>query len=204
MPPQLLRARKEPTQARSQATVQTILAAAARVLAKESLAGFNTNRIAEIAGVSVGSLYQYFPNKAALVVALIEREQDRLATALDATVEACAALTLHDGLHRLARLAIEQQYQSPVFAAALDHEERRLPIATRLAASDRRLGAAVVRFLVDHQAELPADRVSDEVARDLLLIARALVEAEAGSARVPPQTLQDRLVRALSGYLMGP
>ena len=59
--------------------MEAILAAAARVLARESLAGFNTNRVAEVAGVSVGSLYQYFPNKAALVAALIEREQARYA-----------------------------------------------------------------------------------------------------------------------------
>jgi AcrR family transcriptional regulator len=52
-----------PSQLRSLATVQLILPAAARVLARESLAGFNTNRVAEVAGISVGSLYQYFPSK---------------------------------------------------------------------------------------------------------------------------------------------
>jgi AcrR family transcriptional regulator len=81
-----LEARKAPKQARSLATVQAILTAGARVLAQESLAGFNTNRIAEVAGVSVGSLYQYFPNKAALAVALIEQERERLAVALEAAV----------------------------------------------------------------------------------------------------------------------
>jgi AcrR family transcriptional regulator len=204
MPRPSLQARKEPRQARSVATVESILAAAARVLAGESLAGFNTNRVAEVAGVSVGSLYQYFPNKAALVAALIEREHEQLARALEAAVEAAATRSLDDGLHALARLAIEQQYRDPVYAAALDHEERRLPIATQLAESDARLGRAIMTFLADHSAELPADGLSPEVARDLLLITRALVEADAQDGRRPPESLLPRLVRALRGYLLVP
>ena len=65
--------RKRPQQARSKATVDTILDAAARVLRERGYDDATTNRIAEVAGVSVGSLYQYFPNKESLVRALIER-----------------------------------------------------------------------------------------------------------------------------------
>jgi AcrR family transcriptional regulator len=196
-----IQARKEPKQRRSQATVEAILGAAARVLAQESLAGFNTNRVAEVAGVSVGSLYQYFPNKAALVVALIEREHEALAQALEGTVAASAAQTLDDGLGELARLAIDQQYRDPVYAAALDHEERRLPIAQQVAASEARLGQAVMVFLGQHGSELSSDAVSPIVARDLLLITRALVEADAQNGNKAPPHLHDRLLRALRGYL---
>jgi AcrR family transcriptional regulator len=202
MPRIQLRARKAPKQTRSQATVETILAAAARVLAKQSLAGFNTNRVAEVAGVSVGSLYQYFPNKAALVSALIDREHQRLAMALEAAVVDSAGSSLRERLHTLARLAIDQQYRDPIYAAALDHEERRLPIAARLRQHDQRLGQAVLEFLTQHRRELPAGRVSAVVARDLLLITRALVEADAQDAALPPPDLEDRLVHALAGYLL--
>lgn len=65
--------RKSPRQARSQATVTAILDAAARVLVERGYAATNTNVVAELAGVSVGSLYQYFPNKDALIAALHER-----------------------------------------------------------------------------------------------------------------------------------
>jgi AcrR family transcriptional regulator len=65
--------RKQPSQERSRATVEVILAAATRVLCKHGYDGATTNQIAEQAGVSVGSLYQYFPNKEAIVGALIER-----------------------------------------------------------------------------------------------------------------------------------
>jgi AcrR family transcriptional regulator len=71
-----LRPRKKPTQARSRATVDAILAAAAQVLQVKGYAGATTDRIAERAGVSVGSLYQYFPNKDALLVALAEQHID--------------------------------------------------------------------------------------------------------------------------------
>jgi AcrR family transcriptional regulator len=77
MPPRAqLRPRKKPTQARSKATVDAILAAAAQVLRAKGYAAATTDRIAERAGVSVGSLYQYFPNKDVILVALAERHID--------------------------------------------------------------------------------------------------------------------------------
>jgi AcrR family transcriptional regulator len=189
-----LRPRKAPRQARSAATVETILAAAARVLRRQSLAGFNTNRVAEVAGVSVGSLYQYFPNKAALVAALIDREQERLAQALEDLVAAHAKSSLHDTLQAVAALAIAQQYNDPVYAAALDHEEQRLPLGSRLQ-------IAAAQALIDrHRAGCSPDLPAD-AARDLLLITKALVEADAQGSRTPPPGLQARIVRALCGYL---
>src|SRR6202035_3536546 len=62
--------RKQPHQARSSELVATILEAAVQVLAKEGAQRFTTARVAEKAGVSVGSLYQYFPNKAAILFRL--------------------------------------------------------------------------------------------------------------------------------------
>lgn len=65
--------RKLPTQGRAKGTVDAILEATARILVSEGFEHASTNRIAEMAGVSIGSLYQYFPNKEALVAALIDR-----------------------------------------------------------------------------------------------------------------------------------
>ncbi len=62
--------RKQPKQARATELVAAILQAAAQVLASEGAQRFTTTRVAEKAGVSVGSLYQYFPNKAALLFRL--------------------------------------------------------------------------------------------------------------------------------------
>jgi AcrR family transcriptional regulator len=65
--------RKKPTQRRSQETVDVILGATARVLRSTGYGRASTNRIALVAGVSIGSLYQYFPSKEALVAALVDR-----------------------------------------------------------------------------------------------------------------------------------
>jgi len=65
--------RKEPRHARSRATVESIVQAGARVLGDRGWAGFNTNEVADTAGVSIGSLYQYFPDKEALLEAILQR-----------------------------------------------------------------------------------------------------------------------------------
>ncbi len=73
-----LEPRKRPRQRRSRDTVDAILRATARVLVAEGYDRANTNRIAEVAGVSVGSLYQYFPNKQALVAALVREHCEEM------------------------------------------------------------------------------------------------------------------------------
>ena len=74
----LIKARKVATQERSRATVDALVEATARILVREGFDKASTNRIAEVAGVSVGSLYQYFPSKEALVAAVIERHQQAI------------------------------------------------------------------------------------------------------------------------------
>ncbi len=79
--------RKEPKQARSADLVVAILQAAVQVLAKEGAQRFTTARVAEKAGVSVGSLYQYFPNKAAILFRLQTDEWRQTADLLRAILE---------------------------------------------------------------------------------------------------------------------
>lgn len=180
--------------------VTAIVDAAARVLATESLQGFNTNRVAEVAGVSVGSIYQYFPNKAALVAALIERAQTELTEAVESAVQAAEGLSLEESLAALAQVAIEQQYRKPLLAAALDHEERRLPVQKVVGDAERRMLACVASLLRRHGAEL-APGSPESAARDCLVITKALVEADSAHALRPPADLGARIVRALMGYL---
>ncbi|SCB42141.1 TetR/AcrR family transcriptional regulator [Rhizobium multihospitium] len=68
--------RKEPSQARSRATVDAIVESGARVLGERGWAGFTTNTVAAVAGISIGSLYQYFPDKLSLVEAIRRRHLD--------------------------------------------------------------------------------------------------------------------------------
>lgn len=192
--------RKLASQKRSQATVDAILTAATRVLSRESLAGFNTNRVAEVAGVSIGSLYQYFPNKAAIVVALIDRDHAALADSLEALLARPAQGSLRETLTDLANVLIDQQYGDSVYAAAIDHEERRLPLDAHSHQAEMRFAAVATALIARHRREI-SPTISDSAPRDLLLIARAIVEAESGPGKKPPKDLSSRILRALLGYL---
>ena len=77
-PQPLVKMRKKPTQARAGATVDAIVEAAAQVLQKEGEEGLTTARVAARAGVSIGSIYQYFPNKDAILLALIRKEREAI------------------------------------------------------------------------------------------------------------------------------
>src|SRR5471032_3642943 len=83
--------RKTPSQTRALRTVDTLFEAATRILASEGEAGFTTNRIAERAGFSIGTLYQYFPSKEAIVVALVRHHRDRVLRELDVMLDRCVA-----------------------------------------------------------------------------------------------------------------
>lgn len=80
--PTALKPRKKPTQERSTATVDAIVEAAIRILRRDGWAGLTTTRVAEVAGVSVGSLYQYFPNRAAIAVEIVRRRTRHFLTAV--------------------------------------------------------------------------------------------------------------------------
>lgn len=87
--------RREPTQARSQATMETLYEATAQIIEQEGFEALSTNKIAAKAGFSIGTLYQYFPTKEAIVAAIIDRERRRV----------------QQGLHEL--LADAQERQLP-------------------------------------------------------------------------------------------
>lgn len=90
----VLEARKTPVQRRSRVTVDAIFEATIQVLQREGNNGLTTTRVAERAGVSVGTMYQYFPNKQALVYALNERYLTALAERIETTCMAQNGATL--------------------------------------------------------------------------------------------------------------
>lgn len=122
--------RKRPRQARSRATVETILQAGARILSDEGWAGFTTNKVADLAGVSIGSLYQYFPDKLSLVDAIRRQHlDDCLAVMRQSKAEGLApvqfvanlvqamiaAHSIYPGLHRvlLDEAPSSDEYRNP-------------------------------------------------------------------------------------------
>jgi len=146
--------RKHPTQARAKETVEAIIGAASQILIQHGYEQTTTARIATRAGVSVGSLYQYFPNKEAIVAALIERHADELVSIVRSILRSHA----HAGLEACVRAAID----ATITAHRLDprlhkilHEQ--VPRVGRLETAMRanhELTSEIERFLRQHAEEI--------------------------------------------------
>lgn len=84
--------KKQPVQARARATVDAILDATAQLLAREGYEAVSTNRVADLAGVSIGSLYEYFPNKQSIVAATLGRTMREITVEVKASLREALAL----------------------------------------------------------------------------------------------------------------
>jgi AcrR family transcriptional regulator len=104
MPPTPTSPRKAPRQERSRRTVERILDAATRIFHEQGYAATTTNDIADEAAVSIGSLYQYFPNKDALLVALTQRH---IETATAGLADMLGRLRTDAGLERILREVVD-------------------------------------------------------------------------------------------------
>ena len=191
-----LKARKVPAQSRSQETVSVILEASARILESDGLPGFNTNAIAAKAGVSVGSLYQYFPNKDAIVLALIGGYEEGLHKAVLEAVEAGRGKGLKRRLRLLVRALVTVHYQRPRLHRMLEAEEERLGSG----ADDAAFHGMVLQLLQDHKNEM-AVPVSEATERVVIAILRAVVDLGLASSARPGST-EHRAMRAVCGYLL--
>jgi AcrR family transcriptional regulator len=193
---QSLKPRKIPQQSRAEQTVATILEAAARVLETKGMDGMNTNLVAQRAGVGVGSLYQYFPNKDALIVALSKREG---AVFFAEAAGALSEPTGQSALKHLITVSVHQQLRRPALARALDFEENRPAIANELVALKTAFGELMRQILL-HE-DIPPQLSSEVATDDLLAILRAIVDGAGERGEVDRGALESRVGRALFGYL---
>lgn len=114
--------RKQALQERSKATVSAILRATARILIREGYDRASTNKIASQAGVSIGSLYQYFPSKEALVSALAAEHAQEVGQLLQAELPALLGEPLEKALLRVVRLMVEAHALHPALHKVLAEE----------------------------------------------------------------------------------
>ena len=192
-PQKRLRPRKTPSQPRSEETVASIIEAAAQILEAEGFDGFNTNAVAARAGVSIGSLYQYFPGKDALTVALIRREMTRFHEDIS------VALTKRSGkagLEYLIGAAVRQQLQRPRLARLLDIEEGRPALRDELATSElEQMATEVIKRAIPRHAH------PEVAAGDLFAIVRGIVDAAGERGETDIENLEYRVRAAVFGYL---
>jgi AcrR family transcriptional regulator len=139
--------RRRPVQARSQATVDIILEATIQVLIGDGFRKLTTTRVAAVAGVSVGTLYQYFPDKNALVTAILRRFLDGVGDAVVAAVRAGRGLPLEVALAGMVRAFLAAKRVDLDAALALRATAQDVDYMPLVRATARRVSAAVALLL---------------------------------------------------------
>jgi AcrR family transcriptional regulator len=193
--PQSLSVRKKPAQSRSAATYEAIVEAAARILERSGHARFTTNEVADLAGVSIGSLYQYFPNKDAVTRALMEREQ--LSLVLDVE-DVSTRMSGRSAMEALVLVACRRQLLRNRLAAFLEGEERRLPVGEEGACLQARLELAARNCL---RSCLRPGPDQDVIIDDVLAIILGMVDAAGSRGESRPDALAARVLRAAMSYV---
>jgi AcrR family transcriptional regulator len=153
----LSKPRKLATQQRSRATVDALVEATARILVKEGFDKASTNRIAEVAGVSVGSLYQYFPSKEALVAAVIERHQQEIRQTVQGELAEVLAEPVEKAVHKLIAIAVESHRVDPKLHRVLAEQVPRVGKLEKLEAFSRENYTLFKTYLEAHRDELRVD-----------------------------------------------
>lgn len=189
--------RKTPRQPRARATVDAIVLAAAHILRTEGRDAVNTNRIARVAGVSIGSVYQYFPNKEGILAELRARHRDWFEAETRAGIERGAQLPLREGVRASIARMVELQTLDPALQRSVSDTPSPLPPADF--AQFRERTAAYLRANADRLRP-----VDPELAA--VIITRATEALVHGLARDEPEWLRhpdfvDEVVDLVVGYL---
>jgi AcrR family transcriptional regulator len=206
--------RRRPRQARSQAIVDAIFHACERILSAEGPDALNTNRIAEVAGVNIASVYRYFPNKEAIVAELYERHLAAYAEMLDGLDDRAAeidALSLEATL----RFAVEAMAELHLRLLAIDadfyrrHRER-FDLASRVYPRHERRWIEQMQTWLGEVLERHRARLCvADVERAAFLVAHTLTGAFQAAVRDAPTRIgevgfRDDLRRLVTGFLIGP
>ena len=194
--------RKTPVQARSAASVEAILQATIQVLLKDGKLKLTTTRVAHRAGVSVGTLYQYFPNKSALLQALLKAHLDSVALSVEQACEAAQGATLEQIGEAVCSAFLRAKFRNLSAGAALysvsdDVEGKRLAKGMHVRATK----AMAVAFASAcdkrvHQPEVVASALLGAMAG----VSRAILEKETSPVTIA--TLKGELTVMTRAYLL--
>jgi AcrR family transcriptional regulator len=194
-------ARREPKQRRSRQTVEAVLDAVVKILKRDGTEGVTTNRIAEVAGVSIGSVYQYFPDKRAIFAALHNRHVEAIRRLVESRLVEHADSSLDDLVRALVEALVE--------AHASDLELHQL-LTTEVPHGAEGAKALAVHLRGVFRLAITSRSRERQTPRDLervLFVLAHMVEALSHGAAFgrPPQlslaAAKDEAVRAVLAYL---
>lgn len=197
-----LEPRKLPVQARSAVTVEAIYEASFQVLLAGGPERLTTTRVAERAGVSVGTLYQYFPNKQALFLSMLERHLDRVANAVEMACRGNHGRPVSSMIDSVVEAFVDAKMERCDVSMALYATAVGVPERALLKKVGKRTQAAVAAML----ATAPNTEFADLPFTSLMLMSamggatRAVLEAGASPRMV--RLLRKQLVLLCRGFLM--
>lgn len=198
-PPELS-LRRTPQQDRSRKMVERIIDAAARVLAEYGYEGASTHRIAAAAGISSGSLYQYFAGKDAIVAAVLDRFAERLTARVDATLAATMTSPWREGGRALLAAQFEVFEQNIGSLRTIIERAAQFGGTDRLDALQRRISDLTRLYLIAHRDQFRSDL-------DVEAAVWLMVEVSAALAIRyvvhPPPLPRDRVIDALAEMFIG-
>lgn len=139
--------RKLPQQDRSRITVEAILEATTHILTEEGYDKANTNRIAERAGISIGSLYQYFPNKESLMAALMEQHANEIAELVESKLNHLFNAPLETAIPELVKAVIAAHAINPRLHQVLNEEIPRSERLQQMQKADERIAELLRAYL---------------------------------------------------------
>ncbi|HEY4345078.1 MAG TPA: TetR/AcrR family transcriptional regulator [Parvibaculum sp.] len=203
----LLKARKTASQERSRATVDALVEATARILVKEGFDKASTNRIAEVAGVSVGSLYQYFPSKEALVAAVVDRHQQEITETVRGELAKVSAMPIDEAVRQLVAVAVKAHRVDPRLHHVLAEQIPRVGKLENLASFNRENFVLFRDFLENHRDELRVDDL--ELASFICVTSieafthNAVLHHSRMLSNEKMEALIDEGTRLVAGYLKG-
>ena len=198
-----LRPRKQGKQPRAAATRQRILDAAARVFADRGYAGGTTNHIAAEAGLSIGSLYQYFPNKDSILAELVKDHVNQGVAVIQGHLSSGLPEDLDSLLRLFVRAAIENHLDEPRLHQVLFEEAPRPPELLALFRQSEAWVVAAAEEVLRNRADI---RVADVgvAARLVVTAIESLVHRHfSGGPPVDVAVFEDELVAMLRRYLEG-
>ncbi|MGA7078571.1 MAG: TetR/AcrR family transcriptional regulator [Terriglobales bacterium] len=193
--------RRKPKQRRARQTVEAILDAVIRILKREGLGAITTNHIAEVAGVSIGSVYQYFPDKRAIFVALHRRHVEEIDRVIQASLVEHAASSLDTLVRVLVEAMVNAHASDPELYELLFTEVPHRADGTRAFAV--RFHGAFRLAIASHSRELKKGHDLDK----MVFIVTHMVEALChGAVLHRPSNLRltevkEEIVRAVLAYL---
>ena len=196
-----LEPRKTPIQARSTASVNAILDATIQVLLKLGKERLTTTSVALRAGVSVGTLYQYFPNKSALLQAALRRHLDEVTNAVELVCKQQEGATLRQMTAALITAFFEAKMKNAKTSVALYSVSSDVDGAKIVQQTGIRSNKAIVEMLASSREPLPGDPelVASIPPGAMAGIIRRLLESAAPENQF--QTLQDELILFACAYL---